>query len=416
MRQIAATATELVYKIEQACESLCNLAIKDKSRACVKKLQELASYLHSESDEQRTALLLHKWIGQTHAELTGKLERITRHLRKSIDKYLADSNDFRRDYNFDLAPPRFGKNIRMVVSIVLSQILRQGIDEMDDSGYVEYRYLQQVWFDYLERARNDLERQYTDQQQPFAEFFAPFAELRQDSTATQALFDLVIFEEQPVGSYSNCGRGGRYGTRQDAGKFYIRASYGHTIDSGLNVAKVAGPDTTLTDHERLVHATTWANFEQIQEINYGVYSMQRYAVQMEKMPADLAYFQDYTRNRKDDEASGGRKDPIQVASRHLPQPQGIIVLLETRTIAELKKMEVEIYNANRPAEMYQVLYNWYHNIDEQLGFLGIPINGFERYHLYWVDKTTHHRRHLGTANDYHQAQAIYAAATTEMGR
>lgn len=304
-------------------------------------------------------------------------QNILGHLQKQVKKYLLDKKDFRKHYFADLVSQSYGKNLLMVCSIVVSQLLREGINGMDAQGFVEWSALKRAISDAIKTA-NEMANE-PDAKQFFDVLFA----VVDSENAFEMCLRHVIFEDLPLDTYENCGRGGRYGTIRDgSGTLFVRARYGHTIASGLDLETVAGMDTTLEFNDALVHGTTMKNFFEIAK-DGAIFSGSGLAVMMERMPEELSHFVDYVREGRHDEGRGGLKDPITVAKRHLPdEKKGIVALIETKSVKFLKEHSVRIYTANPPAGMFQVVSG---NEVTSKGLRGIGCECFARFHLFRVD-------------------------------
>ncbi len=324
------------------------------------------------------------------------------HLKKQIGKYSGETGDFRKDFHADVSSCVFGKNFLMVCSIVVSQLLRNGIEGMDQQGYVAWETLVRAFSAEIMAVKDAMVPEIGFDVIVRDSFFAPLLSVLDNDRARDTVLRHIIFEERDPGDYENCGRGGRYGSMHDVnGTLLVRARYGHTISSGLDLETVAGTDTTLSDSDTLVHGTTWKNFMEIMETG-GIYGGEGLAVMMEKMPEELTHFVDYVREGRDDEGKGGLKDPVSVARRHLPEDKrGTVVLVETKEVAALRTVGVRIYTANPPACMFQVVSGV---VPGPKGLLGVPVEGLGRFHLFKVKGRE--REYAGTAESGEEAKKL----------
>lgn len=308
-------------------------------------------------------------------------EVVKDHLSKQVKKYHENRNDFRGSYTLDPEKPSFGTNTQMVFSIVVSQLLRNGIAGMDNRGYVTWENLKGAFSEAVSGIRSAM---HTDSGFAAATIDG-FYTVLEDAVNTDSLYTMilnrVIFMDQEPGTYENCGRGGRYGSVCDDNTLLVRARYGHTTASGLRPSDTSDIDRDLADESTLVHGTTMDGFWSIME-SPGIFSGTGNAVMMERMPAELGHFLEYVQQGRHDESRGGLKDPVSVAMRHLPDvKKGTVVLIETVPRKDLDSIGVKIYTANPPAEMYQVVYR--ENLQDR-GVLGVPVNALARFHLFSV--------------------------------
>ncbi|MBU0579614.1 MAG: hypothetical protein KKA19_00400, partial [Candidatus Margulisbacteria bacterium] len=284
-----------------------------------------------------------------------------------------------------------------IIYNIAKDFLRIGLPNMLKNGYVKYGDLKNGFFQIIEHFKKNLLPEAHLYNFKYSNFFAYIDYLKNNPSEFDKVLEIIFFASnnlEKYGKYFNCGRDEMFDLCMDKNKddILLRASYAHYNISGIST-KIYKKASALKDTDILLHGTTIEAFLKMAN-SRGINSEKRLTSIVHIKPENItsALIDDWE-NKNSIKDHYGQSDPISMAAKHINH-EGVVIIVETTPIKELKEAGINVFVAHPKARIYQVTSKQNHGI-------AIPKTEFKNFHFYRVDGKK--RNLLATLDEFAEA-------------